>query len=418
MRVVPFLLLVAVPFLVAAPVPKSRPSVVTSYSADELAKLPFVDADKIPDEWKGQGSGPKSGLLAFAVTLPKAVYDLGEPVEPLFALRNRTDKSLGLGFLLDFTGGEPHPWNDATLEIRDASTKKLVGPGGEKTLAKWAGGPEMPAKGYYTAAGNVALARDQKPLPAGDCELNWRSGWAKSNTVKFRVANQAYRGAKPFKSVRLLCVTETDEREERKQIGEAEANAPATTWDAPGVVTTDPVGAALMLGSGQLGRYYPTLRRLPEAQGRLAASVKWVAKKDEESFTVRLAVTDKTAKVTMPGRPHVYLLIETDAEAESPDLRAMRARLRQEDRILDFDHPFELTAKLPKDWADEANAPGPARVAVLVSSKELDGGWGERQEEKTVAEADGVTHFVLRTAWRDITLPKPDARKPRERIDR
>ena len=161
MRAVPILLLVAVPFLVAAPVPKSRPAAVTSYSADELTKLPFVDADEIPDEWKGQGSGPKSGLLSFAVTLPKAVYDLGEPVEPLFALRNRTDKSLGLDFLLDFTGGEPHSWNDADIEIRDAKTKKLVAPGGPKTLAKWAGGPELRAKGYYVATGHVALTRDQ-----------------------------------------------------------------------------------------------------------------------------------------------------------------------------------------------------------------------------------------------------------------
>jgi len=34
-----------------------------------------------------------------------------------------------------------------------------------------------------------------------------------------------------------------------------------------------------------------------------------------------------------------------------------------------------------------------------------------------VAEADGVTHFVLRTAWRDITLPKPTGEK-NERSDR
>ena len=109
MRAMPLLLLVALPVLVAAPVPKSRPTAITSYTADQLAKLPFVDADEIPDEWQGKGSGPKSGLVLLAVTLPKAVYDLGEPVEPLFALRNRIDKPLGLGFLLDFSGEAPHP---------------------------------------------------------------------------------------------------------------------------------------------------------------------------------------------------------------------------------------------------------------------------------------------------------------------
>ena len=67
--------------------------------------------------------------------------------------------------------------------------------------------------------------------------------------------------------------------------------------------------------------------------------------------------------------------------------------------------------------ADEANAPGPARVAVLVSSKELDGGWGRHAEAKKVAEADDVTQFVLRTAWRDITLLKPTGEK-NERSDR
>ena len=369
MRAVSLLLLVAVPFLVAAPVPKGRPTAVPSYSAGELAKLPFVDADEIPEEWQGKGSGPKSGLLSFAVTLSKAVYDLGEPVEPLFALRNRTDKPLGLGFLLDFSGEAPHPWNDADIEIRDANTKKIVGPGGAKTLATWAGGPEMSAKGYYTATGNVAFASDQKPLPAGDYELSWRSGWAKSNAVKFRVANQTYHAAKPFKSVRLLCVTETDEREERQKLaGEKEQPARAT-WDAPGVVATDPVGAALALGSGHLGRYYPSIRRLPETQDKLTAGVKWVAKKDEESFTVRLNVTDKDAKAALPGQPHVYLLIETDAEAEMAPLRAREGRRDREARAVDADRPFELTVKLPKDWAGEANAPGPARVAVLVSSK-------------------------------------------------
>ena len=228
------------------------------------------------------------------------------------------------------------------------------------------------------------------------------------------MANQAYRGAKPFKSVRLLCLTETDERVERKKIVEAEADAPSATWDAPGVEATDPVGAALMLGSGQLGRYYPSLRRLPEAQDKLTAGVKWVTKKDEQSFTVRLTVTDKDAKVALPGQPHVYLLIETDAEVDAPALRAMWARQKCDERAVDADHPFELTVKLPKNWADEANAPGPARVAVLIASKELDGGWGERQEEQELVEPDDVTHFVLRTAWRDIALPKPVEREQRK----
>jgi len=48
---------------------------------------------------------------------------------------------------------------------------------------------------------------------------------------------------------------------------------------------------------------------------------------------------------------------------------------------------------------------GMARVAVLVSTKELQNSGEERQEVRKDAEAD--PDWVLRTPWREMKLPKP-----------
>src|SRR5262245_53856435 len=128
MRFVLLLPLIALPLAFAAPVPKVEPKPIASYSAEELAKLPFVDADELPKEWVGRGEGPKTVIVALAVSLPKINYETGEPIVPLFALKNRTDRGIGLGMRLVFTGDELELWNSAGVEIRDTASGKVAGP--------------------------------------------------------------------------------------------------------------------------------------------------------------------------------------------------------------------------------------------------------------------------------------------------
>lgn len=409
MRALPYLFLPAlvIPFALAAPVPMSTVAPVESYSDDALAKLPFMDADDRPKEFRGRGDGPKAGQVALAVSLPRTTFALGEPVEPLFVLRNRTDRSLGFSSLLDFTGDRPHTWNAAGIEVRDAKTGKVVGPARVRSLMKVAGdGPSLPAKGYYTASGDIAFGPDGKALAPGDYELSWRYGWAKSNTVKFTVVDRPFRGRLGYKCLRLLRVTEFDERAELRKLAEVQPAA-ELSWEEAGVVVLDAVEAAVTLGTGRFGQFYPSLRRLPQTTGDLVANVKWSSVGNVDSFTLTVSVTHKAAKATIPGRPQVYLLIETDAEPEAQAIRDLLARLEPEDRTVDADHPFKLTVNLPNDWGEEVAAPGPARVAVLIASKELDCKWGQRMEKAKPVDAADRAEFVLRTEWREINLPKP-----------
>lgn len=406
MRFVVLPLLAVVPLTLAAPVPKFEPKLPPSYTAEELAKLPFVDADQLPKELVGRGDGPKPGTVALAVTLPKINYATGEPVVPLFALQNRTDRAIGLGIRLDFTGDELELWNSAAVEIRDTGTGKVVGPYRTQTQALRKGeGERVPAGGYYVAGGNVGTGQEGTPLPAGEYELSWRYGWATSNTVKFRVADRAFRGPLPYKSVRLIHVTEHG-HEVRKKLVDREFGL-ADEWDTPGLHPVEPASVAVTLGTGRVGSYVPSLRHLPETTDKLKAAVKWAREDGADSFTLTLAVRPKDATAEVPGSPHVYLLIECDTPADSRRAREqLQDELARADRRIAADSPYELTVKLPKDWTDHAEASGPARVAVLVSTKELHDDWGDRME-KAKAGQDEQPDWVIRTPWRDITLPKP-----------
>lgn len=404
MRVVPLLLLAVAP-VAAAPVPKSEPKPVASYSAEELAKLPFVDADELPKEWVGRGEGPKPGVVALAVTLPKATFAVGEPVVPLFALKNRTDREISLGARLDFTGDGLESRNSAAVELRDAGTGKAVGPDASKAeVLRKVEGERVQSKGYYVAGGNVGRGRDGKPLPAGEYELNWRYGWAKSNAVKFRVADRTFRGPAPYRSVRLIRVTEHGGEIQKKRV-DLDAGM-AEEWDSPGLYAVKPGAAAVTLGTGRVGRYYPSLRALPDTTDKLKADVKWTRKDGVDSFTVTLAVRHKDATAEVPGSPHVYLLVECDEPNDGRRaLEQQQDALMQLDRRIVADSPYELTVKLPKDWTDHAEASGPARVAVLIATKELHYDWGDRLEK--LKESSEQPDWVIRTPWQDVTLPKP-----------
>lgn len=414
MRVVLLLPLSALPLALAAPVPKAEPKPVASYSAEELARLPFVDADEIPKEWLGRGEGPKTGVVSLAVTLPKFSYEIGEPVVPLFALKNRTDREIGLGMRLVFTGDEVELWNSAAVEIRDTGTGKVVGPFAAQVEALRKGeGERVQRNGYCAVSGNINRASGDKSLPVGEYELSWRYGWAKSNAVKFRVADRAFRGPTPYKAVRLIHVSEHG-GEVQKKLVEKELGL-ADEWSSPGLHAVEAGGAAVTLGTGRVGRYYPSLRVLPETTDKLKADVKWNREDGVDSFTVTLAVRQKDATAEVPGSPHVYLLIECDTPVENRRaVDQLQDELARADRRAVAGSPYELTVKLPKDWADHAEASGPARVAVLVSTKELHEDWGDRKEQ--LKEVDAQPDWLIRTPWRDVTLPTP-SEKQKKRDD-
>ncbi len=386
----------------AAPVPKRNPLAQPVLTSEALAKLPFVDADRPADGDEAAGY-PKPGTVGLAVYLHRDEFLAGDPIPALFAVKNRTARPLGLDMALDLSGRQPDLSNSCDITVRNHKTGEAVGPGGSRAnVCGKSGGTTTVAKdGYYAVRGNVGTLAGGDPLPPGEYELSWRYGWAKSDPVRFTVrARRA--GDKPppaFAHTRIVRVTEEDDDDEPKKGAESQTTDAPPVWAKPGL-RVDRSDLQHALATGEFGRYFPSVRELPEADGGVTASARW----DGDKLTVKLEATHDAKHV---GRPAVYLLVESaDADSEIELQRLERARAAADERRL----PYTLEVRLPKDWRERAGAYGKGRVAVLLVSREPRSR-GDRADEVKLPK--GETNWVVRTDWHPVTFPEP-----KEKADR
>ena len=353
MRAMPLLLLVAVPFLVAAPVPKSRPTAVTSYSADELAKLPFVDPVRVPDDQESS-EARKAKSVAVAVHLPRTRFEEGDPIPVLFVLKNRADKPHGLWMGFDFAGRTAY--GSSSIDVRNTATDTVSSPfAGQATMC---GGPRwaIPANGYFAVRGNVGRLGTGEPLPAGEYELTWAYAGTKSKAVNFTVVSRRLGRPQPAPQRGL--------RLSRVQSGEEDE---PLAWTRAEVAITPDAELTHALGTGGFGAYFPCARELPSVAGGLRAVATW------EGDIVTLTLDSPHQEFTeLGGRsPVVYLLIERAVVAEEDDARAAEKQGERKASAADVNTlPLKLAIRLPRGWKDTTGASGDCQVSVVVASRE------------------------------------------------
>lgn len=297
MRLIPLVLpFVVLPWLAAAPVPKGPLPFGPALTADQLATLPFVDAD--PQAKDGESSEARNARsVAVAVHLPRARYEEGDPIPALFAVKNRADKPHGLWMRLDFASRTAHV--AAEIEVRNTATDARSSPfSGRATMC---GGPrgDIPAKGYFAVRGDVGRLADGKPLPVGEYELRWTYAGVQSNAATFSVIDRRLGRPAP----------EVPRRLSLWRLDPAEAGA---------IVSVSDADFAYAFQAGEFGAHFPDVREIPAERGGLAVSAEW----DGDTVTVTLDSPQQEFTELGGRAPVVCLLIERAGVAEEGDARA------------------------------------------------------------------------------------------------
>jgi hypothetical protein len=393
-RLLPLLALAFVPALVAAPAPRdTRPAFGASgvLTRADLEQVRFDSRAMKPGDEKEQAEEKPArdevdevkrsdepekprpaNKFDVAVHMPWTVFREGEPVPAYLVLRNNRNALLGLTSRIDLSGTFPEMQGGAaSFDVRDLATGKsvLVGHGASTNCG---GGSliDVPADSYFVTRGD--LARLCGGLKPGDYEVEWSYRPFRSAPVRFSVTKSdtpRAPAAKPDTVHHFYHVSQGFEREERlRRLGE-----PCVWRDCR--LTSDYSGSMeAALAVGQTGAYVPDVRTIPYADRLVEAWVEWHPYREGDRVVVTLRAAAPHEEVRFDEVPELYLQIEAPrGEDDGHGSRLLReAKEGHRVRETTLATPLTIEARLPADWRERVGVTGPARVAVLVTSKQLE----------------------------------------------
>lgn len=377
--------------VVAAPVPEPAPKPFGTdgiVSRAELEALQF-DSRAVPDAERagararhtaerkvqareGDDGPPKvrpANRFDVAVHMPATRFFVGEPVVAYFVVRNNRAEELELDGRLDTVDGVLSESGDCEVRLADPRT-------GEPGLRKRVQVLErsrasfllIPADGFSCTKGDFG------PLPAGAYELDWRCEEFRSAPVRFRVFERD--APSPPPAVRALRTGHrffhlADDTERDRAERADESNDPIRRFVAPDPVEADELAAALASGSGtDSTAFVPDVRAIPPRDRHVVVSVDWHTYRSGDRIAVTLRAAPPFRTVQFDEQPHLLLQVEAP-EAGERARQLLGAVSKKLERIAHFVTPLTVEADLPAGWRELLGSGETARVAVLVTAREL-----------------------------------------------
>lgn len=344
-----------------------------------------------------------------AVHMPWTRFREGEPIPAYFVLRNNRGKTLSLDGRLSLFGPEPATWNSCRIDVRNAKTRQSV-----NVLSKggWSCGDrglvDVPADGFYCVRGDLGHTADGKPLPPGTYEVDWRYGALYSAPVKFTVSQVDGKLAATAKrpAFRFYRIEHTRLQELIK-----DSNEPILWHECElASVRAEDMADALAIGGDIL---VPDIRTIPSADKYLEAWIEWKPYRDGDRVAVTLRARPPYERVIFHDVPQLHLQIAVPAEGanyEKEDDAGLEKRL-----AMCISTPLTIEAQLPADWRDHAGISGSARIAVLVTAKEIEMPRGDKVKHldklqdvmNSAGPADPpVWNGILRTDFVEVRFPQ------------
>ncbi|MBY0459818.1 MAG: hypothetical protein K2V38_21070, partial [Gemmataceae bacterium] len=285
-------------------------------------------------------------------------------------------RELELYSRLDLIGPEPLLRGDTRLfDIRDRKTGKSVVRAQTATHCSGAPLVEVPPDGFYCRKVDLnRLAGDA--LAPGEYEVEWRSGAWRSKPVPFTViARDEGRKPEPPPArpmLRFFHLTEDMSDEERVEKA-ADRNGPhRLNWDATELKLFEADDMAAALAVGQTGVYVPDLYQIPARDKLIAVEAVFKPHRDGDRIAVTVRAVPPHQKIEFDEPLQLFLQLETPMRAD--DGVEARKRLAKDvalKAITLTTTPLTIEARLPEGWREQVGVSGPAKLSVLVVSKEL-----------------------------------------------
>jgi hypothetical protein len=428
-RFLPLLFVSLLPAAVAAPVPRDvRPEFGSAglLSRADLEKVRFDSRPvtvgegkfdeplrQVQDEPEEKADGGKPRPLTrydLAVHMPWAAFREGDPVPAYFVLRNNRPRGLGLDARLALFGPEPTIWNSCDVRVRNAKTGEGVPVIG---LAGWSCGGgalvTVPADGFYVVRGDLGRTHDRKPLPPGEYEVDWRYADTRAAAVRFAVETRD--GPKPAAprrrpAVHFYRLSPEFDREERPE----KAGEPFVWRDSRlNSINAGEMASALAAGHG--GVFVPDVHAIPAADKLVTATLEWNPHRDADRVVVTLRAVHPHKQVRFADVPQLHLQVEADADRLRERCLEESAKDGKQFTSEALVTPLSIEARLPADWRERVGVHGTARVAVLVTSGEIElprGGLERARRDagrKTDRDEPPVWSGVVRTAFVELQFP-------------
>jgi hypothetical protein len=429
-RLLPLLCFALLPAAIAAPVPPGKRAefgangVITT---EELEQVKFDTRPLKPEEREKVGDLPAmreqederkptkpraENRYDLAVHMPWKHFDEGESIPAYFVLRNNRGHILSLDARLSLFGSRPTIWNSCSIDVRNAKTGKAVHVISTKGWSCGGGGlVDVPADGFYCVKGNLGRTPQGGFLPAGEYEVDWRYGWLRSPPVTFTVGKAD--GKIPsavkrsgYRFYKITPVTHDDDEEDsplRKGDGRLEA------------IHADEMAAALASREHVL---VPDIHTIPKADKLVEAWLEWKPYRDGDYLVVTLRAVPPHKQVSFAEMPHLHLQMEVPDDGHHLPAAEEEKRLAKlwEAGIVT---PLTIETRLPAGWRERLSESGTVRVAVLVTSKELEMPLHGLQLKKRLQDvqksdpdAPPVWQGVLRTEYVELRLPPRLPLKP------
>lgn len=437
LRLLPLLAFALVPAVLAAPVPPEPPSAFGAHGTvtrADLEKLTF-DSRAVPDdELRGKskereddivevkrvrGDGPPKPRPAnpydVAVHLPRTRVREGDPVPAYFVLRNNRDRPFAMRSRFDLADPTPRVRGEhLDFTVRDRATGKPVA--GSVCGATHCGGGALavvPEDGFYCAGADLNRLTGGA-LPPGQYDVSWRYGGLRSAPVLLTVSRRdGAKHAPRAGRTTLLCFHLTENLDDERD-RDPRADGPVV-WPETELEDVEANDLAAALAVGQHGVYAPDLHAVPKADAFVEAWAEWLPYRDGDRVRVTLRAVPLHKEVRLEDVPQLFLLVEVpvDAGANRRELPAKKLRALPEVPLRTT--PLTIEARLPDGWRHFSDAPGAARVAVLVAGGEVElnryGEVSKRQErDRRIEDPDvPVWRGFVRSDFTEVRFPLPAA---------
>ena len=366
------LILGSIPVLIAAPVPESaRPAFGSGglVTLADLERLQFESLTARDDEPHSRLNLDPSSI-GLAVHVPGGRFISGESIPAYFVLRNAGQSNLGLDMRLDLASGEPAIWNSARITVRNRSSGKPVH---IISRAGWrCGGPPLvvvPAGGYYCARGELGRSTEGATLPPGEYEVEWSYAEVRSRACRFTVlpGNDSVKApAKRDPVITFFFWLSNGDREElAKQTG-------TVTWKKLRMDPVETGGMAAALAVGRGDKYVPDVRAIPASDGMLKVSAVWTSDGDGDRVAIMLRAADEKRPVAFDQVPQLHLHVEKEAAGRLHSHERLREVVKDALHTAALRTPITLNLHLPKDWREAPELTGKCRVAILVTSQDVE----------------------------------------------
>jgi hypothetical protein len=394
--------------LFAAPLPiaKEDPNSFEKKShltKEDLDRIPFPNPANIDKEAKDRD---RKNSLNVALYLPRTRFKEGDSIPAYFVVKNLAHDSAYLDLRLDFFHSPPRIVNSGWVKLFNLTQKKEV-PLLDQRIYECGGSPKVKIQeqGYYCVKVDLSCGPLGK-LAAGAYECTWGYAQWRSNTVRFTVIRNTGEWSKEipkakYPHLRVLSIEE-DVGDGIRRISEDDE---PRIWNQTCVhpFTDSAFGAALGTGIG--GKYYPDLRAIPNRDDLIHITGEWTFKKSRDRFKVTIQSNDPEKPVQFRELPKLYLQIESEGNPESPlHEEVLQERLRGAG---DIETPLIFEVRLPQNWRENGGLKGKGRVAILVSSQEIefpsDIQLDTRKEEQS--QTDRLWSGLLRTTFTEVETP-------------